>query len=101
MQLAALRATFDLLLLHSPAAVVPLPAPAPPADADAADAAADADADGAADGSEDPAAVPLGSLLLPLLSQPAGELRSTAAIGLAKLFHAGASTILTHICMRL
>ncbi len=76
-QLAALRSILDLLLLHSPAAVLGAAAPLAP------DAEAEAPA-------EDEAAVELGPLLLPLLTQPAGELRTTAALGLCKLFHAGA-----------
>ena len=72
-QLASLRAIFDLLLLHSPAKVLGVK---------------DELADPAA--AEDAAALELGSLFLPILAQPASELRTATALGLCKLFHAGA-----------
>ena len=104
MQLAALRAILDLLLLHSPDAMVPkdgeaaadgTTADGTPAAIVEAEAAAEDAAKAAAAASvplirkEDGAAAQIGALLLPLLELPSGALRTTAALGLCKLMHAG------------
>ena len=118
-QLAALRASLDLLLIHSPEAILPGGAAAKGAGADSAAEAEQGSEDPVRDpvseGVEDPmaqaadeaakvakaAGVPLvrsedasaeaiGSLLMPLLELPSGALRTHAALGLCKLMHAGA-----------
>ena len=88
-QLAALRAVVDLLHLHGPAALLPTapPAAAPPAAAPAAP-------------QESAHAAEAARLLLPLLEQPAGALRSAAAVGVAKLLHAG-RVVSSHLLSRL
>ena len=88
-QLAALRAVIDLLHLHGPAALLPAapPAAAPPAAAPAAP-------------QESAHAAEAARLLLPLLEQPPGALRSAAAVGVAKLLHAG-RVVSSHLLSRL
>ena len=90
-QMAALRATLDLMLLHSPAAILPARDDPAPAEADAKAAAAAAIAAGApVPPEEDGCAAQVGALLTPLLQSASGALRTTAALGLCKLLHAGA-----------
>ena len=88
-QLAALHAVVDLLHLHGPAALLPTapPAAAPPAAAPAAP-------------QESAHAAEAARLLLPLLEQPPGALRSAAAVGVAKLLHAG-RVVSSHLLSRL
>ena len=103
-QLAALRAVCDLLLMHSPAEVIPLEsaeaaATRSPAAAEAAAAAEKEATDAAAKAveagvplvrSEDAYSIEVSKLLIPMLQTATGSLRVNAALGLAKLMHAGA-----------
>ena len=82
MQLEALRACVDLLLLHSPEALL----------GNGGEAAA----------SSTTLEVELSQLLTPLLQGPPGALRTAAACGLARLLHAGrtrSSTLLARLLL--
>ena len=85
-QLAALQATLDLLLLHSPAALLQVESAA-----DADDWAAEAAAGGAPTApEEDEYAEVVCTYLTPAFDAPSGPLRRTAMLGLCKLLHASA-----------
>ena len=82
MQLEALRACVDLLLLHSPEALL--------------------GSGGEAAASSTTLEVELSQLLTPLLQGPPGALRTAAACGLARLLHAGrtrSSTLLARLLL--
>ena len=82
MQLEALRARVDLLLLHSPEALL--------------------GSGGEAAASSTTLEVELSQLLTPLLQGPPGALRTAAACGLARLLHAGrtrSSTLLARLLL--
>jgi len=88
-RLAALRATLDLLLLHSPAALLPPPSAADAeTDAEANDRAAEATEKGAPGAPEEDAyANAVWAFLSPALEGPPGSLRRTAVLGVCKLLH--------------